>query len=91
MFTVCDSSSLGEDLKQPNGRNSGSETFAYTFTMERKITSQKVPPIKIIVVGGAAGGMSAALRARRLDEKASIISSKKMIARVTPILVRLPR
>ncbi|KAJ5771785.1 hypothetical protein N7520_002314 [Penicillium odoratum] len=34
-------------------------------------------PIKIIIVGGAAGGMSSALRARRLSEKASIILIEK--------------
>ncbi|KAJ6028029.1 hypothetical protein N7540_003605 [Penicillium herquei] len=34
-------------------------------------------PIKIIIVGGAAGGISSALRARRLDEKASIILIEK--------------
>jgi NADPH-dependent 2,4-dienoyl-CoA reductase/sulfur reductase-like enzyme/rhodanese-related sulfurtransferase len=36
-----------------------------------KIT-QKVLSMKIVIVGGAAGGMSAALRARRLDEDAQI-------------------
>jgi NADPH-dependent 2,4-dienoyl-CoA reductase/sulfur reductase-like enzyme len=29
-------------------------------------------PMKIVIVGGVAGGMSAATRARRLDETASI-------------------
>ncbi|KAJ6133710.1 hypothetical protein N7523_000032 [Penicillium sp. IBT 18751x] len=45
--------------------------------MERKDIIQKVPPVKIIIVGGAVGGMSAALRARRLDETASIIFIEK--------------
>ncbi|KAJ5482537.1 hypothetical protein N7475_001349 [Penicillium sp. IBT 31633x] len=41
-------------------------------TMKGTTKSQEAP-IKIIIVGSAAGGMSAALRARRLDERASII------------------
>ncbi|KAJ5152550.1 hypothetical protein N7492_009830 [Penicillium capsulatum] len=40
--------------------------------MERLDSGHEGRPTKIIVVGGAAGGMSAALRARRLDEKASV-------------------
>lgn len=35
------------------------------------MTSEQVP-LRIVIVGGAAGGLSAALRLRRLDEKASI-------------------
>lgn len=34
-------------------------------------------PIRIVIVGGVAGGMSAATRARRLDEKASITVFEK--------------
>ena len=45
--------------------------------MERKEIIHAVPPIKILVAGGAAGGMSAALRARRLDERASITFIEK--------------
>lgn len=44
--------------------------------MEGIVESQEAP-IKIIIVGSAAGGMSAALRARRLDERASIILIEK--------------
>lgn len=39
--------------------------------------SHEAQPLKIIVVGGAAGGVSAALRARRLNEKASITLIEK--------------
>ncbi|KAJ5166084.1 hypothetical protein N7492_006380 [Penicillium capsulatum] len=39
--------------------------------------SHEAQPLKIIVVGGAAGGVSAALRARRLNEKSSIILIEK--------------
>ena len=34
-------------------------------------------PMKIVIVGGVAGGMSAATRARRLDEKSSITVFEK--------------
>ena len=44
--------------------------------MEGIIKSQEAP-IQIIIVGSAAGGMSAALRARRLDERSSIILIEK--------------
>jgi len=39
--------------------------------------SDEAQPMKIVVVGGAVGGVSAALRARRLNEKASIILIEK--------------
>ncbi|KAJ5240705.1 uncharacterized protein N7469_002296 [Penicillium citrinum] len=39
--------------------------------------SDEAQPMKIIVAGGSVGGVSAALRARRLSEKASIILIEK--------------
>ena len=37
-----------------------------------------IAPHKLVVVGGVAGGASAAARARRLDENASIVIFEKV-------------
>src|SRR6185369_353817 len=40
---------------------------------EQKPTTGKRPAVKVIIVGGVAGGASCAARLRRLDEKAQIL------------------
>ncbi|MBT7803106.1 MAG: hypothetical protein HN760_02595, partial [Microbacteriaceae bacterium] len=37
------------------------------------MTEQSASPQKIVIIGGVAGGMSAATRLRRINEKAEIV------------------
>ena len=43
--------------------------------------------MKVVIIGGVAGGASAAARIRRLDESAEIIVFEKMDIFLTPIVV----
>lgn len=43
--------------------------------------------MKVVIVGGVAGGASAATRIRRLDESAEIIVLKRQDIFLTPIVV----
>ena len=47
--------------------------LGYTRNMDPTVTDPSTPTPRIVIVGGVAGGMSAAARARRLDEHAEII------------------
>lgn len=47
--------------------------LGYSGSMPNPSDSRSATPRRIVVVGGVAGGMSAAARARRLDESASIV------------------
>src|SRR5699024_2379122 len=58
----------------------GSSLFIYSifYCKERqRMSENQKKPLKLVVVGGVAGGASAAARVRRLDEKAEIVMFEK--------------